>query len=79
VLPVPAKARRRVKKTMEEILLLGDSQMVSRIQKATNIIKESQGKRLQKYIKEIFISQVLKYISWLFLFLYKLWAHGKIL
>lgn len=28
-------------------------------------------------LKEIFISQVPKYISWLFLFLYKLWAHVK--
>jgi len=44
MLPVPVKARRSVKATMEEILLQGDLQMLSRIQKAMNIIKESQGK-----------------------------------
>ena len=42
---VPAKAKRRFKTTMEEILLQGDLQMMSRIQKTMNIIKESQGKK----------------------------------
>jgi len=45
MLPVPAKARRRVKTTMEEILLQVYLQMVSRIQKVMNIIKESQGRK----------------------------------
>lgn len=41
MLPVPAKERRRVKTTTEEILLQGDLQMVSRIQNKMNMIKES--------------------------------------
>ena len=45
MLPILAKSRRRIKTTLEEILLQEDLQMVSRIQKAMNIIKESQGKK----------------------------------
>ena len=45
MLPVTTKARRRVRTTMEEILLQGDLQMMSRTQKAMNIIKESQGSK----------------------------------
>lgn len=45
MLLVPAKSRRRVKTTIEEISLQEDLQMMSRIQKAMNIIKESQGKK----------------------------------
>ena len=43
ILPVLAKAR--VKMTLEETLLQGYLQMMSRIQKEMNIIKEFQGKK----------------------------------
>jgi len=51
MLTVPARARRRIKKTTEEILLQGDLHMVSRIKKAINIIKESQGKKTSKVLQ----------------------------
>ena len=51
MLPVPTKARRRIKTTTEEIILQGDLHMVSRIQKAMNIIKESQGKKTSKVLQ----------------------------
>jgi len=42
--PVPTKSRRRVKMTLEETILQEDMQMMSRMQKAMDIIKGSQGK-----------------------------------
>ena len=51
ILPAPAKAMRRVKTTMEEILLQGDLQMMSRIQKEMNIIKEFQGKKTSEVLQ----------------------------
>ena len=49
ILLVPAKAR--VKMTLEETLLQGDLQMMSRIQKEMNIIKEFQGKKTSEVLQ----------------------------
>ena len=51
MLPVPTKARRRIKTITEQILLQGDLHMVSRIQKELIIIKESQGKKTLKVLQ----------------------------
>ena len=77
MLPVPIKARRRVKETMEEILLQEDLQMMSRIQKAMNIIKESQGRKASEVHQGNLHLPGTKVYFLVIVILYKLWTHGE--
>ena len=77
MLPVPTKASWRVKTTMEETFLQEEMQMVSRMQEEVVIIKGSQGKKTLEVHQGKLLLPGNKYISWLLLFLYKLWAHAK--
>ena len=63
--------------TLEETVLQEDMLMVSRMLEVINLTKGSQEKIILEVYHFNLHSPGTKVYFWLFLFLYKFWAHGK--